>query len=148
MTAPLDQLHDFYQPPPPSWRPQTIGWYVVFGVVAILLLWFVVHLVRRWFANRYRREALRELLLARPEEISELLKRTALSTFPREQVAALSGEGWLRFLDESAKSDLFASAPANRLEELAYRTGTLSSEDEAALRHAAGTWIRSHRVQA
>ena len=92
MTAPLDKLHDFYQPPPPSWRPQTIGWYVVFAIAALLLLWLVVHLMRRWIANRYRREAMRELVSANPEQLSELLKRTALSAWPREKVAALSGE--------------------------------------------------------
>jgi hypothetical protein len=57
MRAPLDNLHDFYQPPPPSWRPQTIGWFVVFAIAALLVLWLVVHLFRRWRANRYRREA-------------------------------------------------------------------------------------------
>jgi hypothetical protein len=74
MTAPLDKLHDFYQPSPPSWRPQTIGWYVVFAIAALLLLWLVIHLVRRWIANRYRREAMRELAHARPEQLSALLK--------------------------------------------------------------------------
>ena len=42
-TAPntaLDKLHDYYQPAPPTWTPQTIGWYVLFGIVALLLLWF------------------------------------------------------------------------------------------------------------
>ncbi|HEY6412156.1 MAG TPA: DUF4381 domain-containing protein [Edaphobacter sp.] len=125
-----------------------MGWYVVFAIVAILLLWFAVHLVRRWIANRYRREAMREVAAARPEQLSELLKRTALSAFPREKVAALSGEAWLKFLDDSARSDLFGHAPANRIEELALRPATLTSEDEAALRHAGVTWIRRHHVQA
>jgi Domain of unknown function (DUF4381) len=148
MTPPLDKLHDFYQPPPPSWRPQTIGWYVVFAIAGLLLLWFTVDLVRRWFANRYRREAMRELATTRPEQLSELLKRTALSAFPREKVAALSGEAWLQFLDDSARNDLFGHAPANRLEELALRPATLTREDEAVLRNAVVTWIRRHDVQA
>ena len=148
MTAPLDRLHDFYQPPPPSWLPQTIGWYVVFTIAALLFLWFVVHGVRRWIANRYRREAIRELALARPEEMSELLKRTALSAWPRESVAALSGQAWLKFLDDSARSQLFQTAPANRLEDLALAPTPISHEDEAALRTAAATWIRRHHVQA
>jgi hypothetical protein len=145
MTAPLDKLHDFYQPALPSWRPQTIGWYVVFGIAALLLLWLAVHIIRRWLADRYRREALRELAQTRPEELSELLKRTALSLWPREAVASLSGEAWLRFLDESARSELFQSAPASLLEEIALRPVSLSSEDESALRNAAALWIRKHR---
>jgi Domain of unknown function (DUF4381) len=145
MTAPLDKLHDFYQPPPPSWRPQTIGWYVVFAIAALLLLWLVVHLIRRWIADRYRREALHELAHARPEQLSELLKRTALSGWPREKVASLSGATWLKFLDDSAHIALFQRAPASMLEEIALRHVSLSTEDESALRQAAATWIRMHR---
>jgi len=145
MTAPLDKLHDFYQPPPPSWRPQTIGWYAVFAIAALLLLWLAVHLIRRWIADRYRREALHELAQARPEQLSELLKRTALSLWPREKVASLSGDAWLKFLDGSARNDLFQSAPASLLEEIALRPVSLSSEDESAVRKAAATWIRKHR---
>jgi hypothetical protein len=146
MTAPLDKLHDFYQPPPPSWMPQTIGWYVVFAIAALLLAWLVVHVLRRWIADRYRREALRELVSTNPEHLSELLKRTALSAWPREKVAALSGEAWLTFLDDSSCSDVFQYAPANRLEELALSPAPLSSEDEAALRRAAATWINQHKT--
>ena len=51
MTAPLDNLHDFYQPPPPAWTPQTIGWYVVFAVIALLAMWIIIHSLRRWLAN-------------------------------------------------------------------------------------------------
>jgi hypothetical protein len=145
MTAPLDKLHDFYQPPPPSWRPQTIGWYAVFAIAALLVLWFAGHLIRRWIADRYRREALHELAQVRPEQLSELLKRTALSLWPSESVASLSGDAWLKFLDESAHSNLFQSAPASLLEEIALRPVSLSSEEESALRNAAATWIRKHR---
>jgi hypothetical protein len=145
MTAPLDKLHDFYQPPPPSWRPQTIGWYVVFAIAALLLLWLAVYLIRQWLANRYRREALHELAQAKPEQFSELLKRTALSLWPREKVASLSGDAWLKFLDNSARSDLFQSAPASLLEEIALRPISLSTEEESALRKAVATWIGKHR---
>jgi hypothetical protein len=85
MSAPLDKLHDFYQPSPPAWTPQTAGWYTLFAVVGLLLIWAIVHLVRTWFANRYRRVALRELPLLQPSEFSALLKRTALAAWPREK---------------------------------------------------------------
>jgi len=37
--------------------------------------------------------------------ISMLLRRVALSIYPRRQVAALTGTDWLRFLDESLAPD-------------------------------------------
>ena len=147
MTAPLDNLHDFYQPPPPAWTPQTIGWYVVFAVIALLAMWMTIHTLRRWLANRYRREALRELALLQPEQFSTLLKRTALSAWPREKVASLSGEAWLNFLNESAENNSFHQTPGNRIEEIALRSQTLSGEDERTLRKITAEWIRRHRVQ-
>jgi hypothetical protein len=148
MSSPLDKLHDFYQPPPPSWVPQTVGWYVLFSVLGLVVLWVIIHSIRRWNANSYRREALRELATASPEQFSSLLKRTALSAWPREKVASLSGENWLRFLTETAPDSAFVHAPSNRIEEVALRTTTLSSEDQEALRVATAAWIRRHRVQA
>jgi hypothetical protein len=145
MRAPLDNLHDFYQPEPPSWRPQTIGWYVVFTIAALLLLWLAVHLILRWRENRYRREALSELASVEATQLSVLLKRTALSAWPRKEVASLSGPAWLRFLDSSAKKPLFESAPEDCLEEITLSAKKLSSEDESALRSAAGAWISQHK---
>jgi hypothetical protein len=148
MSAPLDNLHDFYQPPPPAWTPQTIGWYVLFGMGGLLILWIAIHFIRRWFADRYRREALGELAVLPPEQFSALLKRTALAAWPREKVASLSGEAWLQFLDQSIRSDLFHRAPANRVEEIALRPVVLSNEETYALRNTVVEWIRRHHVQA
>lgn len=148
MNAPLDKLHDFYQPVPPSWIPQTAGWYIVFAVAGIALIWIAVREFRRWNRNRYRREALRELSNVSIEQISALLKRTALAAWPREHVASLSGNAWLAFLNKTAAEAKFQQSPGNRIEDLALQTATLSAEEERQLRHLAETWIRRHRVQA
>ena len=42
MTGPLNSLHGFYEPVPPAWVPQTIGWYCVFAAAAIAAAWFAV----------------------------------------------------------------------------------------------------------
>ena len=144
----LDKLHDYYQPAPPAWTPQTIGWYVLFGIVALLLLWVAIHAIRRWLVNRYRREALRELAIVTPDQFSALLKRTALAAWPREKVASLSGDAWLKFLSDAGATESFRSAPGNRIEELALRAGSPSIEDEQILRTTVAEWIRRHRVQA
>lgn len=148
MTAPLDKLHDFYQPAPPAWTPHTIGWYMVFAIAGILILWMVIHGINRWLANRYRRVALRELVALPPQQFSTLLKRTALAAWPRKQVASLSGASWLDFLGKTTKSNLFHSAPGNRMEDIALRPVTLSASEEQQLRNIAAEWIRRHRVQA
>jgi Domain of unknown function (DUF4381) len=148
MNAPLDKLHDFYQPPPPAWTPQTAGWYVVFAIVGVLVLWLVVRSARKWYANRYRREALRELATASPAEFSVLLKRTALAAWPRAQVASLSGTEWLAFLNQTSLQEEFLQRPGNQIEEVGLRPIALSPQEERTLRQLTVTWIRRHRVQA
>ena len=148
MTAPLDGLHDFYQPPPPSWVPQTIGWCVVFALLALIAAWLSVRAIRRWLADRYRREALHELAALKPDQFSALLKRVALAAWPREKVASLSGGAWLNFLSETSGLDSFRLTPGNRIEEVALRPSTeLSEGDAQTLRDTTAAWIRRHRVQ-
>jgi hypothetical protein len=143
----LNKLHDYYQPAPPPWIPQTIGWYVLFAIFALVLIWLVLRAVRRWLANRYRREALRELAIATPDQFSVLLKRTALAAWPREKVASLSGDDWLSFLSKTVKGNAFQTAPGNRIEELALHQDNASADDEQALRAITAQWIRRHRVR-
>jgi hypothetical protein len=143
----LDGLSDFYQPAPPAWTPQTIGWYGLFAIATILLLWLSVRAVRGWMANRYRREALKALATASPDQFSALLKRTAIVAWPRERVASLSGESWLSFLTQTSAIELFQAAPGNRMEDLALRSTPVSPEDEEILRSISAQWIRRHRVQ-
>jgi Domain of unknown function (DUF4381) len=146
--AALEKLRDYYQPVPPSWRPQTIGWYVLFAIVALSLLWLAGSMIRGWFKDRYRREALQELATATPGQFSALLKRTALCAWPREKVASLSGEAWLDFLNGAVGRNLFQSTPGNLIEEIAFHENKASPDEEQALRAFVAEWIRRHRVQA
>jgi len=143
----LAKLHDYYQPVQPSWVPQTIGWYVLFTLLAVFLLWLLFRTIHRWFANRYRREALRELATATPDQFSALLKRTALAVWPRDKVASLSGDDWLKFLNDAAKTESFRTMPGSQIEQLALCQNSVSLDQVQALRDIATQWIRRHRVQ-
>jgi len=140
------KLHDFYQPPPPSWMPQTIGWYVLFAAISVALAWWVLRAIRKWKTNRYRREALQLLPLTPVSELSVLLKRTALKVWPREAVAPLTGSAWLAFLNRSTATPAFAERPATAVEEIALREESLAPAEEAQLRERAARWIRNHHV--
>lgn len=145
--SPLDKLHDFYQPAPPAWIPQTIGWYVLFAIAGFFAAWMIIRSIHRWSSNRYRREALRELALLPVDQLSDLLKRTALAAWPRDRVASLSGGEWLTFLSETGGNSVFNQAPGNGIEEIALRPYLLSDADQQQLRAVAAEWIRRHRVQ-
>jgi hypothetical protein len=144
----LDKLHGFYQPPPVPWTPHTLGWYILFGILVFLITWLTIWEIRKWRKNRYRREALHELASTPPEQLSGLLKRTALAAWPREQVASLSGDKWIGFLAESSAIPSFLENPGNLIEHIAFAPPPLSPGDEAALRDLSAQWIRRHRVQA
>jgi hypothetical protein len=144
----LYHLHDFYQPQPPSWMPHTVGWYFVFALVVVFAAWPAWRAWAHWRRNRYRRVAIRELKTIEASAIPSLLKRTALAAWPREQVASLSAEQWLRFLEKHAPGKELSKEAGRLLVEVDYREARLTAEQEIALRKAAGDWIRGHRARA
>jgi Domain of unknown function (DUF4381) len=106
--------------------------------VAGLGLWWV-----RWRRQAYRRAGLRELrviaarLDAAPERAAALvalvalLKRVALVAYAREQVAALSGDAWLTFLDRTGGTARFARGPGAVLAAVSSRPGLGTALDTA-----------------
>ena len=158
----LDQLHDIIVPAPVPWWPPAPGWYWVLGFVLVLALVFAFRAFIRWQRNRYRREALAELaqleyqlksagarasvLLA----LSELLKRTALTAFPREQVASLTGLEWFAFLDGTAKGSSFGVGLGATLENAIYdsrKVEVLDEQELQALLSAISHWIKYHQTE-
>ena len=158
----LEKLHEIVMPASASWAPQTIGWYVLFGLVLLVAGGWVYRCLRRFRKNRYRRLALEELTvvereLQEPErrakalaEIPVLLKWTALAAFPRSEVAALTGEQWLAFLDRNLGGKDFKEGPGRFLSELAYapaeKTARFSDESIRNLLQLIRRWTKRHEV--
>jgi hypothetical protein len=145
MDGSLQNLNPIVMPDPVGWWPLAPGLQVLLAVLALgmgVLAW------RRWLAwrdDRYRREALRELAsMTDLALLPSLLKRAALSAYPRERVAALHGADWHRFLDESAGLDRFATGCGATLDRLAYGGGAADEADAQALRDAARAWLQRH----
>lgn len=153
----LQNLNDIVLPSPVAWWPPAPGWYALFALVLIGLLVFAVVQWRRWRQNLYRREALAELSRIRSgasagqlHGLPELLKRAALSAWPRAEVAALTGPDWHRFLDRTAELQLFCSGAGEALDFLAYSTpgggqGPLDAQQSARLLEAAELWLKRHK---
>lgn len=128
----LERLHEIILPDPVPWIPLTAGWYALFTLILVAAGWWGYGQFRRSMRNRYRRLALRELSIIedqlaqsgrRPQalaQISILLKRTALSAFPRADVAWLSGDRWLAFLDKTMGVKEFTQGEGRLLSELPF----------------------------
>lgn len=153
----LAGLREIPLPPEPSWMPQTIGWIGVAVVLAAAFGWWAWRRHRRWVANRYRRDALAELAVlearmtvaaeraAAVAAVPALLKRTALACEPRPEVAALSNEAWLTFLDRTFPPGGFVAGPGRWLPLLAYGyEGRVAEDDVRAVVALARRWIAGH----
>ena len=153
----LAELRDIHQPEMISAWPPAPGWWLLALLLGLALMASCVWLFRRWRANSYRREALRELTIledawqedqddhAYLEALQRLLKRVALTGFPREDVASLTGEAWLQFLDLSTGSHDYSMGKPEALIEGNYRKDTVV--DVAALQKAARQWINRHDMK-
>ena len=157
----LQNLHDIVMPSPVPWWPPAPGWYAVCACIAVAVAWFFRQSYRHWRANGYRRAALRELnhlqdLIESGDrdpamrKLPELLKRTAMSVWPREQIASLTGAGWLQFLDTSGNTSAFSQGAGRLLLELAYaghqKMNMISNDQVRSLTRVIEKWIREHRV--
>ena len=77
-------------------------------------------------------------------QMSQLLRRLALMRFPRQQVAALTGDAWLRFLDESGGNGRFATGPGRALAAGPYQRSLPSDLDATGLAALVRDWVRKN----
>jgi len=104
------QLKDIHLPLSPEQWPPAAGWWMLAITGLLLLGWVIFRLLKYWRRYRLQKEILLSLDVLEedhsdkqiPEflaEVSILLRRVAMMNFPPQQVAALTGKGWLSFLD-------------------------------------------------
>jgi len=141
-----------------SWWPSAPGWKVLGLILLAWLVLRVVRLARRWWRNRYRREALRQLKQLQQQAGSKALdvvaslpyyiKVTALQAYPRAEVASLSGENWLTFLDAHYSGPSFAEGTGRKLLAVSYlprEQWQLDDNESGRLIQMAQQWIARHR---
>ena len=160
MTPPLNpdalaQLRDYHYPDAVSWWPPAPGWWVLAGVVLLCGLFALLYLRRRHRCRGAARQAMQELHQLRDtwrrqqdaaacaRTLSRLLRRFAMAAFPRRDVAALTGEHWLRFLDQQGGDGRFNDGPGRWLIEAPYRPDAPASVDEVAT--LVEDWIRHNQ---
>ena len=108
---PLAQLRDIHLPQPVEAWPPGPGWWLLAALLLALLGGLTWWTVRRYRGNAWRRQAHRELDQAYRnwqshgddskflQQLSEILKRAAIRGTAQD-VAALCGARWSRYLDE------------------------------------------------
>ena len=126
-------LRDLHLPEAIGWWPLAPGWWLLLAL-ALVGLGF---LLRLYWRNRARAAARRHALarlneltaafeqhrdaVAFSSEVSQLLRRTMLAYAPRAEVAGLTGDAWLAWLDKDLDQPRFQSEAGRKLLELPYR---------------------------
>ena len=117
---PLVNLKDIHLPPPVSFWPPALGWWILAVLLITFLFFGGVWFYRRHKKRKPKTEALRILKdlqilyqnsqdeVASLRNLSNLLRRTALTFYDKNSVASLQGSSWLEFLDKTGKTKEFS----------------------------------------
>jgi hypothetical protein len=126
-------LRDLHLPEAISWWPLAPGWWVLIALAAAALIYLLRIYLRTRARGAARRHAMRELELLTSQfeqhhdaivfssAMSALLRRTMLAYAPRQDVAGLTGDAWLEWLDRDLDKPRFQSATGRKLLEMPYR---------------------------
>lgn len=155
----LTNLHELSLPAAISSLPNGPLWWAL----VVIGIWFLGHALWQryvhWCDQLYRRQALSQLselqaLWQQPtsrvqasRELVTLLKRVALTAWPRVDVAAKVGAAWLDFLTRTTK---LSTVPPTILGELAYLTESqlqqITTEQWQESIAWVQDWIREHET--
>ena len=147
------QLRDIHLPAAPDFWPPAPGWWLLAGLSLILTATAGFVLWRRLRLHRQRQRILAMLDRletgsageATPEllaQLSDLIRRLALARFPRHEIASLTGDDWLRFLDDSGGDGRFSSGPGQVLAQGPYMRELPDAVDSRALTRLVRQLIR------
>jgi hypothetical protein len=151
---PLAQLRDIHLPDPIGLWPPAPGWWLLAILLLASLLVSALLVLKKIRRNRYRRLALAELERHDWQQLSptqalqlanQLFKQTALAAPFSNDVAGLSGNNWLAFLDQSGNTHEFSEGVGRLLKEGPYQPA-LAAIDKDALLKLTRQWIKQHRV--
>ena len=142
----LSLLEDIVVPEPVSWWPLAPAWWVLFAAIALAAIAAGWIGWRRWRVNAYRRAAMKELeaLDENAAGVPALLKRVALASWPRSEVASLAGDRWISFLRDASPGS-FDSQTADDLLAIDYGSAELAADRQKQLINSAKSWISTHR---
>ena len=140
-------LRDLHLPEPIDWWPLAPGWWLLIALALFGLGWLLLLAWRKRRFNAPRRYAIRALAefeaeyltkrnpVALGRQVSLLLRRGMLAYAPRHEVAGLTGDSWLKWLDQGLPVPYFHTEGGKSLLQLPYRDpdGDFSELDINAL---------------
>jgi hypothetical protein len=102
-----NQIGQLMEPDPIAFSFGAPGWYILLAILLLSLLIYLLVWYIRYRKNAYRREAVQNLFSLKESNIDihdfkyqliKILKRVAITSFGRDEVAHLKGLDWLNFI--------------------------------------------------
>jgi len=165
---PLAGLHDIHLPPPVSWWPPAPGWWLLLVLVLLTtaaLFWWLNRRKKQRSKNKVfsQREMIDQALIELENlasgngdtdvlaaDLSGLLRRVAMrldverndSEQSGQDIAGLSGDAWLQWLDGRWEKDAFSHGAGHQLIDAPYRRDGQAA-DLANLIHISREWLQA-----
>lgn len=148
-------LSPIIEAPPIPFTMETLGWKILFFLLALCLLYVMYKFYIKYKHNAYRRSAIAQIEALKLQhstgssalisQIMFVIKQTALQTYDRKEVAALQGESWLLFLDEKLKKQFYTNhreVIASAVYKNEFKNANSFNFNEFA--ETSITWIKKH----
>jgi len=114
----LSQLRGIPSPPEPGWWPLAAGWWILLGIIALAViaaiyfrrqktqlgLYHQADLELQRITNLYLETEDNQALLL---SLSAWLRRVCIIAFPEKPIAAITGQAWIEFLDQTLPGSHF-----------------------------------------
>ncbi|MEI6145098.1 MAG: DUF4381 domain-containing protein [Methylococcales bacterium] len=145
-------LKDIHLPDAISWWPPAIGWWLLVLLIPTLLVfsyWLYKRLTRKTALKTAKKELAAIKINAELDntqklrELSMLLRRVAVSLAPRAEVASLTGQSWLAYLDQSLTGAPFSVGAGQLLISAPYRNVAPSDEEINLFISLCEDWLKA-----
>jgi hypothetical protein len=153
----LAKLKDIHLPSAVSWWPLAPGWWILlalFLVMLVLVIYLYIRSQRKTSQEIIIEQSLQIFYQLQQQsltpkilimELSELLRRTAISLYGRDEVANLAGDDWLRFLNKHGSTKAFTEGVGRALAEQPYRPNVDYNRD--ALLGLTNDWLKKQLLR-
>jgi hypothetical protein len=149
----VEQLHDILLPDPIGWWPLAASIWALIIIALGLIIGLSAYFWHIYQQHSYRRTAISDIKsLADQQDDTQLLqqlnaslKQVAITTYGRHQVAPLTDQAWLTFLNEKAQ---FIPQPENINQLVAYydlKTPLTPIQRERLIQYTQ-QWIKEHHL--
>ncbi len=152
--APHLDLKDIHLPDAINWWPPAIGWWLLVILIPLLcfLLFWIYKRITRKTAIKTAKKLIQQIKqntetddTHKLTELSELIRRVAISLSPRAETASLTGQAWLEYLDKSVTGTPFSQGTGKVLATAQYQKSLTTKIDITSLVGVCEDWLKAQK---